>query len=101
MTVKPTTPGRLSLASNLTGVESRLPEPFDKSAARALPVSAQLRVDADGIQDFQLESGRDVTIRGAVENGITTARFDVQGVTGELRRAGNADRRESASNDST
>jgi len=81
---------QLSLASTLTGVESRLPEPFDKSAARALPVSAQLRVDVDGIQDFQLESGRDVKIRGAFENRIVTASFDVHGVAGELRREGNA-----------
>ena len=35
-------------------------------------------------------AGRDMTMRGAVENGITTARFEVQGVTGELRRAGNS-----------
>ena len=66
---------QVSLASTLTGVESRLPEPFDKPAARALPVSAQLRVDADGIQEFEIESGRDMTIRGAVENGITTAQL--------------------------
>jgi hypothetical protein len=81
---------QLSIASTLTGVESRLPEPFEKVSARALPVSAQLRVDARGIQDFQLDGGRDVSIRGAVENGITTARFDVQGVTGEWKRAGNS-----------
>jgi len=81
---------QLSLASALTGVESRLPEPFDKSAARALPVSAHLRVNVDGIQDFQLESGRDVKIHGAFENGNLIARFGVQGVTGELRRDGNA-----------
>ena len=81
---------QLSLASTLTGVESRLPEPFSKPAARALPVSAQLRVNVDGIQDFQLESGRDLKIHGAFENGIIAARFEVQGVTGDLRRAGNA-----------
>jgi hypothetical protein len=79
---------QLSLTSALTGVESRLPEPFDKSAARALPVSAQLRVDVDGIHDFQLESGRDLKIHGAFAKGVITARFDVQGVTGELRRQG-------------
>jgi uncharacterized protein YhdP len=81
---------QLTLASSLTGVESRLPEPFNKPAARALPVSAQLRVDVDGIQDFQLASGRDVKIHGAFENRVITARFDVQGVTGELRREGHA-----------
>ena len=80
----------ISLASNLAGVESRLPEPFDKSRTRTLPVSAQMRVGANGIQEF-LVDGRDLSIRGVVENGITTARFDVQGVNGELRRAENAD----------
>ena len=81
---------KVSLASALTGVESRLPAPFDKPAARALPVSAQLRVDANGIREFDIGAGRDMTMRGAVENGITTAHFEVQGVTGELRRAGNS-----------
>jgi uncharacterized protein YhdP len=81
---------RVSLASTLAGVESRLPAPFDKPAARALPVSAQLRVDANGIREFELAANRDVLLRGAIENGVTTARFDVQGVTGELRRAGNS-----------
>ncbi|HEU5136408.1 MAG TPA: hypothetical protein VFU13_14760 [Steroidobacteraceae bacterium] len=81
---------QLSLATTLTGVESRLPRPFDKAAARALPVNAQMRVSVDGIQDFQLDSGRDVKVHGAFEKGILTARFDVQGVKGELRREGNA-----------
>jgi len=81
---------KMSLASTLTGVESRLPAPFDKPVARALPVSAQLRVDANGIREFDVSAGRDVTMRGAVENGITTAQLEVQGVTGELRRAGNS-----------
>jgi hypothetical protein len=80
----------ISLASNLAGVESRLPEPFDKSRTRMLPVSAQMRVDAKGIREF-LVDGRDLSIRGLVENGIATARFDVQGVNGELRRAENSD----------
>ena len=77
---------QLTLASNLAGIESRLPEPFDKARTGALPVSAQLRVDADGIHDFTVD-GRDLAIRGQVENGVTTARFDVLGVEGELRRA--------------
>ena len=38
-----------------------------------------------------LVDGRDLSIRGLVENGVTTARFDLQGVKGELRRAENAD----------
>ena len=81
---------QLSLASTLTGVESRLPEPFEKASARALPVSAQLRIDGSAIQEFQLDGGRDLSIRGAVTNGVTTARFAVQGVEGELKRAGNS-----------
>jgi len=81
---------KISLASTLAGVESRLPAPFDKPGARALPVNAQLRVDATGIREFEVVAGRDVTLRGAIDNGITTARFEVQGVTGDLRRAGNS-----------
>ena len=81
---------QISLASNLAGVESRLPEPFEKSRARTLPVSAQMRIDARGIHDFAID-GRDLSIRGVVDNGVTTARFEVQGVHGELRRADNAE----------
>jgi len=81
---------KVSLASTLAGVESRLPAPFDKPAARAFAVNATLHVDANGIRDFDVEAGRDMTMRGAVENGVTIARFDVQGVTGELRRAGSS-----------
>jgi uncharacterized protein YhdP len=81
---------KVSLASNLQGVESRLPAPFGKPAARALAVNAQLRVDGGGIRDFEVGAGRDVSLRGGVENGITTARFELQGVSGEFRRAGNS-----------
>jgi len=49
-----------------------------------------MRVDANGIHDFVVD-GHDLSIRGVVENGIATARFDVQGVNGELRRADNGD----------
>ena len=76
----------VSLNSNLVGVESRLPEPFDKTRARPVPLSAELRFDARGIQEFTLQSGRD-DLRGRVEDGVTLARFDVQGVVGELRAA--------------
>jgi len=79
----------ISLASNLTGVESRLPAPFAKPATRALPVTAQLRVDGTGIREFEF-GARDASLRGAIEDGVTTARFEVQGVAGELRRAGNS-----------
>lgn len=80
---------QISLASNLAGVESRLPEPFDKARARTLPVTAEIGVGANGIQDFVVE-GRELAIRGLVANGVTTAQFDVQGVAGELRRGPDA-----------
>ncbi len=81
---------QISLASNLAGVESGLPAPFDKVRARTLPVSAQLRVDTRGIQDFIVD-GRDFAIRGVVDSGLTSARFEVQGVAGELRRVDGRD----------
>jgi hypothetical protein len=80
---------QLALTSSLAGVESRLPDPFDKPRARSMPVSAQLRVDADGIHDFSVE-GRGVAIHGLTENGEMTARFELQGVAGELRRTGSS-----------
>lgn len=76
---------QLALASNLAGVESRLPEPFAKSRARALPVSAQLRIDAKGVREFTVD-GRDLAIQGVIVNGVTTADFKMQGVAGEWRR---------------
>jgi hypothetical protein len=75
---------QLSLASSLAGVESRLPEPFDKTRARQVPVSARLAFDTRGIHEFEIGSGRD-SVRGRVQDGVTQARFDVQGVSGELR----------------
>jgi uncharacterized protein YhdP len=75
-----------TLSSNLAGVESRLPEPFDKTRARQIQINAELRFDARGIHEFEIESGRDA-IRGRVDDGVTTARFAVQGITGELRGA--------------
>jgi uncharacterized protein YhdP len=75
---------QLTLGTNLAGVESRLPEPFDKTRARQIAMNAQLRFDARGIQEFEIGSGRDA-IRGRVHDGVTEARFDVQGVTGSLR----------------
>jgi uncharacterized protein YhdP len=80
---------QLSLASNLAGVESHLPEPFEKIRSRALPVTAQARVDDQGIHDFEIES-RDLAIRGQMSPGNITASFEVQGVTGELRRTDDA-----------
>ncbi|HUQ09382.1 MAG TPA: DUF3971 domain-containing protein [Steroidobacteraceae bacterium] len=75
---------QLTLGANLAGVESRLPEPFDKMRARQIALTAQLHFDARGIQDFEIGSGRDA-IRGRVHEGVTEARFDVQGVAGALR----------------
>ena len=81
---------QISLASNLGGLESRLPEPFGKLRARVLPVSAQLRVDANGVREFELDGDR-VKVRGQVDGRFTAAHFEVQGVAGDLRRAANAD----------
>jgi hypothetical protein len=80
---------QLSLASNFSGVESRLPAPFDKSRARAVPVTAELRFDARGIRDFTIASGHDV-VRGSVHPGSTEARFEIQGLSGELRATADA-----------
>ena len=77
---------QLTLASNLAGVESRLPAPFAKSRARGLPLEAELRVAADGIREFSVD-GRDLEVRGEVRAGVTSARFELQGVSGELHRA--------------
>jgi hypothetical protein len=76
---------QVSLTSTLAGVESRLPQPFDKIRARNLPVSAELRVAADGIREFSID-GRELEVRGEVRAGVTTARFEVRGVAGELHR---------------
>jgi hypothetical protein len=39
---------QLSLSSNLAGLESRLPEPFDKTRARTLPIKAELGISRAG-----------------------------------------------------
>jgi hypothetical protein len=83
---------QLSLASNLAGVESRLPAPFAKPRARALPMTAELRFDAQGVREFEIESGRD-SLRGRVHEGIASARFEVQGLAGELHAASGASER--------
>ncbi len=77
---------QVTLASDLAGVESHLPEPFDKARSRPLPVSAALRFDEHGVREFAIESGRD-SINGRVDGQVTHARFEVQGVSGELRTA--------------
>ena len=76
---------QVSLNSTLAGLESHLPQPFDKIRARNLPVNAELRVAADGIHEFSID-GRELEVRGEVRAGVTTARFEVRGVSGELHR---------------
>jgi len=82
---------QVALASNLSGIESHLPAPFDKPRLRAVALTADLKVSADGIQDFSVESGRNFTLRGQVRGGTTSAHFEVQGLSGDLRRAPGAD----------
>jgi hypothetical protein len=79
-------PWQLSLASNLVGLESDLPEPFDKPKSRALPLTADLRLDAEGVRDFVV-GGTDFTIRGEMQAGATHTHFALPGVEGDLRRA--------------
>jgi hypothetical protein len=77
---------QISLTSNLAGVESTLPAPFDKRRARELPVRAELRLGPEGIRDFSID-GRDVEVRGQVRAGVTRASFEVQGVSGQWNLA--------------
>ncbi len=77
---------QLTLGSNLGGVESRLPQPFDKARGRALPVSAELRLGPEGVREFSVD-GRELSVRGQMHAGLITAHFEVQGVSGDLRRA--------------
>jgi hypothetical protein len=81
---------QLSLDTSLGGLESRLPEPFDKVRARAIPIRAELGISREGVQDFVVD-GRAVEIRGQVLAGVTTAHFEVHGISGELRRSSNDD----------
>jgi hypothetical protein len=77
---------QLSLNSALTGVESRLPEPFDKARARAVNIHAELRLDARGVREFDIESGRDA-VHGRLDRGATQVSFEVQGLAGRLSAA--------------
>ena len=76
---------QITLSSNLAGVESGLPEPFDKPRARSMPVTAKIYLATDGVREFNV-AAEDLSIRGQVHTGLTTARFTVRGVTGEMRR---------------
>ncbi len=80
---------QISLASNLAGVESRLPAPLDKPRARQVPLSAALRVEGTVIRDFEIESGRS-NVQGRVDAEATVARFELAGIAGELRRPARA-----------
>jgi hypothetical protein len=77
---------QVTLGSNLSGLESHLPEPFAKNRARNMPVTAELRIGADGIREFNVD-GREIAVHGQVRAGAVNANFKVQGVSGELRRA--------------
>lgn len=81
---------QLAVASTLVGLQSDLPEPFGKAKSRALPINAELKFDVGGLHDYVVE-GRDFSIRGELLAGATRARFELPGVSGELRRAANAD----------
>ena len=83
---------KISLASNLAGVESRLPSPFDKPRGRTAGVSAELAVARDGIREFSVDGGRALALDGQVRDGITQARFEIQGLAGQFRRAGTSGR---------
>jgi hypothetical protein len=80
---------QVSLNSNLVGVESRLPEPFGKTRPRQVAVHAELRLDARGIREYDIASGGDA-IHGRVNNGVTIASFQIQGMAGELHGADSA-----------
>jgi hypothetical protein len=79
----------VALSSNLNGIESRLPAPFDKARAQAVGVSAELAITPEGIREFQV-NGHNLEVRGQVGNGVTSARFDVHGLEGEFRRSAKA-----------
>jgi hypothetical protein len=81
---------QIELASNLSGVESRLPAPFGKARAKTLPVTARLRVDASGVREFSID-GRELSVDGKAQQGAITARFEIQGVEGEFTRAARSD----------
>jgi uncharacterized protein YhdP len=78
---------QVSLASNLAGVESRLPEPFDKPRSRSLSLTAELTLGPDGVREFAVDSPHGLAVRGQVRGGGIDAHFDVQGVSGDVRRA--------------
>jgi uncharacterized protein YhdP len=84
---------QITMDSQLTGIESRLPAPFAKTRNRALGLHARIRLDDRGVRAFDIAAGRD-SISGRVTGGVTTAGFDLHGVTGEwVSGAGSANPR--------
>jgi hypothetical protein len=76
---------QVSLTSNLAGIESRLPAPFAKTRSRQVPVSAELRIEGSTIRAFEIEGAR-ARVTAQVRPEAMNARFDIAGVSGELRR---------------
>jgi uncharacterized protein YhdP len=56
---------KLVVDSSLTGLESSLPVPFEKRAARALPTTLALELDARGVQSLELKTNRNLVARGS------------------------------------
>jgi hypothetical protein len=77
---------QVTLHGDLAGLESNLPDPFAKPRNRSLPLAAELSIDGSGVRDFSLESGTDISLRGQVRGGATSAHFELRGVRGDLRR---------------
>jgi hypothetical protein len=76
----------ISLTSTLVGLTSELPKPFAKARSRQVPVNASLSVAPEGLRMFEIEGGRGFAVRGDLQQGRWLARFEVQGISGELRR---------------
>jgi uncharacterized protein YhdP len=81
-------PVRLTLESSLAGLESSLPTPFAKRAARAVPVVATLNLDANGVRAFEVRSNRARIIQGTLRGRVADANFELAGFSGSLRADG-------------
>ena len=49
-------------------------------------MNAELRIEGSAIRNFEIESGRELIVRGQAGAEATVARFELAGVTGELSR---------------
>jgi hypothetical protein len=85
----PDSPWQFSFATNLIGLGSDLPEPLGKPKARSLPITAELRFDAEGVRDFEI-GGREFSVRGEMRAGSLRAHFELPGAEGDLRRGADA-----------